>query len=113
MASETPKRASMWSFPQAPPEFRALFPKGGEGDWLVYVPQGEREILEPSLLRWQRVYPVTSTELTDQSMVYWGAPRDAMLMIAQQHRPIPAQPPAGTERRAAVRVKIECPSRYE
>jgi hypothetical protein len=113
MASETPKLVSIWSFHEAPSEFRELFPEGGDADWVAYVPCPQRQVFEPSLLRWHGVYPVTSAELPDRSVVYWGAPREAIRLIIEQVRSgaglIPAQP----ERRAAIRVQIVCPSRYE
>lgn len=113
MASETPKRVRIWSFHQAPPEFRELFPEGGDADWVAYVPLAERPVLEPLLLRWRGVYPVRSTELPDRSVVYWGAPREAMRLITEQGKSVTDRTPAGNERRAAVRVQIVCPSRYE
>jgi hypothetical protein len=113
MASETPKLVSMWSFLQAPPEFRELFPEGGSTDWVVYVPVPQRQILEPSLLRWQGVYPVKSEDLPDGSVVYWGAPREAMRLITEQGKSLSGGTPAGEERRTAVRVQMVCPSRYE
>jgi hypothetical protein len=113
MASETPNRIRMWSFDQVPSEFRELFPDGGNSDWVVYAPPDQRQVLEPSLLRWREVYSVRATELPDRSVVYWGAPRDAIRLIAERGKPLIGRPPYGEERRAAVRVKLECPSRYE
>jgi hypothetical protein len=108
---ETPKRVSIWSFHQAPPEFRESFPESGPHDWVVYVPLAERPIMEPSLLRWRDVYPVRSTELPDQSAVFCGAPSEAMRLIVEQGHSINGR--KGTDRRAAARVPIAYPSRYE
>jgi hypothetical protein len=113
MASETPKRVSIWSFHQAPPEFRESFPDGREADWVVFVPQAERQILEPSLLRWRSIYPIRLTELPDRSVVYCGAPREAMRLIAEQGKSAVVQPTDSKDRRAEARIPIACPSRYE
>lgn len=113
MASETLKRASMWPFRQAPPELRGLFPEGGDVDWVAYVPQSLREVLEPSLLRWRGVYPVRSAQLPDRSVVYWGAPREAIRLIAERGKSVTGRIPTGIDRRAAFRVQIACSSRYE
>lgn len=103
----------MWSFHQAPPEFRELFPEGEGTDWVVYVPPPQRRVLEPSLMRWRRVYPVRSTELADRSVVYWGAPREAMRLITAERVTPTGEAPYGEERRAEVRVRVAYPSRYE
>jgi hypothetical protein len=103
----------MWSFHQAPPEFRELFPAGAGDDWVTHVPLEQRQMLEPTLLRWNAAYPVRSKELEDRSVVYWGAPRLAMAFITERGKPIAGEPPDDKERRAAMRVRLECPSRYE
>jgi len=103
----------MWAFPHAPLEFQELFPEGAETDWVVYVPPAQRKVMEPSLLRWRGVYPVKSTELPDRSAVYWGAPREAMRLVTEQGTSPTAGTPPGKERRAAVRVHVVYPSRYE
>jgi PilZ domain-containing protein len=112
MASETPQRVSIWSFHLAPPDFRELFSEGGDADWVVYVPPAQRRIVEPSLLRWRDVYPVRSVELTDRSVVYCGAPREAMQMITKKGKSV-VGPTPDKERRAADRVQIVYPIRYE
>jgi len=103
----------MWSFGQAPPEFQTLFPEGRHSDWVVHVPESERHELEFPLLQWRPVYPVRSTELADRSVVYFGAPREALKLIAERGERITTPLPPDQERRAAVRVRIECPSRYQ
>jgi hypothetical protein len=113
MASEPPKLVSMWCFRQAPPEFQELFPQGWGSDWVAYVPPAQRQILEPSLQRWRVVYPIGSIELPDRSVVYWGAPRRALQSVTEQGKSVTGGPPAGNERRAAVRVRAVYPSRYE
>src|SRR5262249_16023139 len=69
--------------------------------------------VEPLLLRWQRVYPVKTAELADRSVAYFGSPREAMDLIAAKSKPLEAPVPGGIERRSAVRVRIDCQSRYE
>jgi hypothetical protein len=113
MASATPNLVAIWSFHHAPPEYRELFPEGGETDWVAYVPLEERSVLEPLLLRWQGVYPVRLKELADRSAVYYGAPREAMRLVAQQSTSVISETPAGKDRRAAVRVPVELLSCYE
>lgn len=103
----------MWSFGQAPPEFRTLFPEGRDSDWVVHVPESDRHEVEFPLLQWRPVYPVRSTELADRSVVYFGAPREALKLIAERGERIATPLPPGQERRTAVRVRIECPSRYQ
>jgi len=77
------------------------------------VPQDRRQFVEPVLLPWRRVYTVRSAELADGSVVYWGAPREALRTIAEQGKAVPGGAPDGHERRAAVRFRLECPIRYE
>jgi hypothetical protein len=103
----------MWSFRQAPPAFRELFPEGAEDDWIACVPSPESEVLQPLMRLWNSVYPIGSRELPDRSVVYWGAPRRAMQWIIKHGSSVSVRPPAGEERRAAVRAQIVCPSRYE
>ena len=111
MASENSNRVRMWSFRRAPREFQRLFPEGRDSDWVAHVPEPERDAVESSLLQWRPVYTVRFAKLADRSIVYFGAPRDALQLIGE--RGMLADPlPAGRERRAAVRVRIECPSQY-
>jgi hypothetical protein len=112
MAPRSQKRVQVWSFGKAPQDLQALFPQGKDPDWVVQVPQPDRSAIEPSLLQWQNVYPVESKELPDQSVVYWGAPREALQFVPEQ-KVIASSPPAGAERRAAPRVSINCSVRYE
>ena len=53
-----------------------------------------------------------SAEHADGSMVYFGTPREAVSLIADRGTTIRGPLTAGHERRTAVRVRIECPSRY-
>ena len=113
MASEASKQVRMWSFRRAPLEFQILFQEGeDEPDWVIHLPQPVRHLVEPLLLRWQPVYPVKSAELSDGSVAYFGAPKKAMDLIAGRP-PVIGAIPGGSERRRAVRVQIECQSRYE
>jgi c-di-GMP-binding flagellar brake protein YcgR len=102
----------VWSFGNAPEDLQALFPQGRDPDWVVHVPEPDRSAIEPSLLQWQSVYPVASKELPDQSVVYWGAPREALQFVPQREL-VASSPPEGAERRAAPRVSIDCSVRYE
>src|SRR5579862_3431875 len=110
MASEPPKTVSIWRFDQTPPEFRELFPEGVDADWVAYVPCAERDTLEPMLQRWQGVYPIRYTELPDRNVVYFGAPRHAIQVIAEQSKSALDLGVDRRERRSAVRVPIKCPS---
>jgi hypothetical protein len=90
-----------------------MFSAGSDDDWVTHVPAQQRQLLEPTLLRWQAAYPVQCMELTDGSAVFWGAPRLAMAFITERGKPIVGSGPGDHERRASVRVRFECPSRYE
>lgn len=103
----------MWSFRQAPPEFQTLFREGKDTDWVAHAPESERQAIEPSLLQWRPVYPVQSAELADRSVVYHGAPREALDLIAEIDAPVAGSPSTGQERRTANRVAMTCPSRYK
>jgi len=113
MSEETSQRVRVWRFRGAPTEFRELFPEGKDDDWLVHAAESELRIIEPSLLGWRRIYPVKSVTLADGSTVFWGVPRDAVMSLAKLGKTATDMPPRGTERRAAARVRIECPLRYE
>ena len=113
MASETPKPVRMWSFRQAPPEFQRLFPEGSDSDWIAHVPESDRPAVEPSLVQWRPVYAVQLVELKDRSAVFLGAPREALEMILEHGEPVTGSLLAGQERRAAIRVRLECPSQYK
>jgi len=77
------------------------------------LPNTELRVIEPSLLGWSRIYPVKSVTLADGSTVFWGVPREAVMSLAKLGKTATEMPPSGTERRAATRVRIECPLRYE
>ena len=103
----------MWSFRHAPREFQSLFREGKDTDWVAHAPESERQAIEPSLLQWRTVYPVQSAELADRSVVYHGAPREALDLIAEHGAPVTGSLSAGQERRTGIRVAITCPSRYK
>ena len=103
----------MWSFRHAPREFRTLFREGKDTDWVAHAPESERQAIESSLLQWRPVYPVRSTELADRSVVYHGAPREALNLIAEHGAPVAGPLSANQERRKGIRVTIICPSRYQ
>jgi hypothetical protein len=77
------------------------------------VPAPERLTVEPYLIRWRPVYPVASMELSDQSVVYCGAPEESLHLIRKRGRPARGLPPGKAERRAEVRVQLEWPSQYQ
>ncbi len=112
MDPRSQKRVQVWSFGNAPENLQALFPHGRDPDWVIHVPQPDRSAIEPILAQWQNVYPVASQELPDQSVVYWGAPREALQFIPER-KEVASSPPAGAERRAAPRVSIDCSVRYQ
>jgi len=103
----------MWSFYKSPREFQRLFLEGRDSDWVAHVPESERHAVESSLMHWRPVYPVRLVELKDRSAVFHGAPRLALELIAERSKPLIGPLPTGQERRAAVRVQIDCPTRYE
>jgi len=103
----------MWSFRQAPREFQMLFREGKDADWLAHAPESERPAIESSLLQWRTVYPVQSTELADRSVVYHGAPREALDLIAESGAPVTGALFTSQERRTGIRVAMSCPSRYK
>jgi hypothetical protein len=103
----------MWSFFHSPREFQRLFPEGRDSDWVAHVPESERHAVEFSLLQWRPIYPVRLMELKDRSVVYHGAPREALDLIAERGKPLIGPLPSGRERRTAARVQIDCPTRYE
>jgi hypothetical protein len=102
-----------WFYRSAPVRFRELFPEGRDPDWLVHVPKRFVRSAESLLLRWRPIYPVRSVQLADGSFVYFGAPSEAINIVANKHRQPSTSPPFGQERRSGVRIPIECRGRYE
>jgi len=113
MFSGIQKRVRTWFFSDAPAEFQAIYPDGRGRDWVALVSGEQRNLVEPWLLRWRRIYPVQATELEDRSVVYLGAPREALRLIAEGTAQVSGPLPDGRERRRAARARIESPSRYE
>lgn len=113
MSPDPPLPANMWRYSQAPIEFRELFPESVASDWVAHVPQSQRQVLEPLLLRWNHIYPIRSSELPDHSTVFCGAPRRALELLTRQSQPATGAELNAEERRAAVRVQLLFPSRYE
>jgi PilZ domain len=103
----------LWPFRTAPPRFRALFREGKDPDWLANVTHPVADIFDPYVLRLKQLYPVSSVRLPDESVVYWGAPREAISVIASRFTQpnVVAFPPI--ERRLGVRVPLQCALRYE
>jgi hypothetical protein len=85
----------MWSFRNAPPPFRALFPEGKSPDWVVHVPRSLLPESEAYLLRWQQSSPVRSVELPDGGVVHWGASRETIGSIADKGESSAISPRAG------------------
>ena len=71
------------------------------------------DIFDPYVLRLKQLYPVSSVRLPDESVVYWGAPREAISVIARQNSQpkVVAFPPI--ERRMGVGFPLSCPLWYE
>jgi len=113
MADDTPQRVHIWRFQRAPVELRELFAEGKSDDWLVRAAEPDLTIIAPSLLGWRRIYPVKTVTLADGSTVLWGAPREAVTLIANSGKSAADILPSGIERRTAERVRIECAIRYE
>ncbi len=113
MSEDTAQRIRIWRFRNAPANFRSLFPHGHDADWIVHAAESELRIIEPSLLGWRRIYPVEVLNLEDGSSVFWGAPRAAVASIAGLGSPALGTGPDGAERRASLRIRIECPLHYE
>lgn len=112
MIEQTSQRVQIWRFARAPRQFKKHFPEAAGQDWLVHAIVSVFPTIEPSLMAWRPVYPVKVVRLEDGSSLFWGAPREAIALA----NPAPSvfdAPPHGIERRAAVRVRIECPLRYE
>jgi len=112
MAEDSSQRVRIWQFRRAPEEYKLLFPEGKDHDWLVHAADSEFRLIGPSLLAWGRVHPVKSITLADGSTILWGAPREAAASLAKLGQII-EKPPSGAERRAAARVRIECPIKYQ
>ena len=113
MAFQVTGRVRMWSFYKSPREFQRLLLEGRDSDWVAHVPESERPAVESSFMLWRPVYPVRLVELKDGSAVYHGAPRLALELIAERGKLLIGPLPKGQERRTAVRVRIDCPTRYE
>ncbi len=113
MAEDSLQRVRIWRFCGAPPEFQQLFPDAQGYDWIAHAAALENEIIGPSLLGWRSIHPVKTVTLADGSTVFWGAPSAAVASIAALGKPAAETSPTGAERRTAVRIRIDCPARYE
>jgi PilZ domain len=103
----------LWPFRKAPSRLRALFREGKDPDWLANVTHPAADIVDPYFDRLKQLYPVSSVRLPDESVVYWGAPREAISVIASRYTQpsVAAFPPI--ERRNGVRVPLSCAMWYE
>ena len=112
MALQTP-RICLWPFHKAPSRLRELFREGKDLDWVASVPEAITGFTENHFLRWQQFHTVSAVRLPDGSVIYWGAPRESITMIADQHTQPHSAAPAGTERRVGARVALACATWYE
>jgi hypothetical protein len=112
MALQTP-RIQLWPFRRAPLRFKALFLEGKNADWVASVPEPLAGVIEPHIFRLRKLHPVSSVRLADGSIVYWGAPRESMTLIADQFAQSSGVASPGKERRIGVRVPLACAMRYE
>jgi hypothetical protein len=103
----------LWPFRKAPSRFRALFRDGKDQDWLANVTHPVADIIEPYFVRLKQLYPVSSVRLPDESVVYWGAPREAISVIASRYTQPNAVAFPRIERRMGVRVPLSCAMWYE
>ena len=112
MALQTP-RIQSWPFLKAPRRLKAFFREGTSTDWVASVPESLAVFTESHFQRLRQLHPVSSVRLPDGSMVYWGAPREAITSIAVQHSHPELVAPPSKERRAGVRVPLAWVMRYE
>jgi len=112
MALQTP-RIQSWPFRKAPRRLKALFREGNNTDWVTSVPESLAVFAESHFQRLRQLHPVASVQLPDGSIVYWGAPREAIALIAGQCNQPEAVAPPRKERRIGVRVPLACAMRYE
>jgi hypothetical protein len=103
----------LWPFRKAPARFRALFREGKDLDWLANVAQPVADIISPYFVRLKQLYPVSLVRLPDESVVYWGAPREAISLIAGRYTQPNVVALPRIERRMGARVPLSCPIRYE
>ena len=113
MAEDSSQRVRIWRFRRAPKEFQRLFPEARDYDWIVHAAEPDYRIVGPSLLGWRSIYPVKAVTFADGSTVLWGAPREAIALLAKLDHQVTATPYPGIDRRTAVRIRIECPTRYQ
>jgi hypothetical protein len=112
MALETP-RIRLWQFRKAPSWLKALFGEGQDVDWVASVPEPLVDVFEPYYFRLRQLHPVSSVRLPDRSIVYWGAPRESITLLARQHAQPSVVAHSGRERRIGVRAPLACAVRYE
>lgn len=113
MALQTP-RIQSWPFRKTPARLQALFPEGKEMDWVASVPAPLADITESHFLRLRQLHPVSSVRLADGRVVYCGAPRESITLIADQNaKPNVVTPFDDRERRNGTRVPLACTVRYE
>lgn len=113
MALLTP-RIQSWPFRKTPARLQALFPEGKEMDWVASVPAPLAGVTESHFLRLRQLHPVSSVRFPDGRVVYCGAPRESITLIAGQHaQPNVIAPLDERERRNGRRVPLACTVRYE
>jgi hypothetical protein len=102
-----------WPFRRAPRRLKALFREGHNTDWVTSVPESLAVFAESHFERLRQLHPVASVRLPDGSTVSWGAPREAITLIAGQCTQPEVVAPPTKERRIGVRVPLACATRYE
>ena len=112
MAFEMP-RVRFWQFRKASSRLQALFREGKDTDWVASVPESMASFVEPYFARWRKLHPMSSVQLPDGSIVYWGAPRESITLIADRYPQPDGVAPPGGERRIGVRVPLACATWYE
>ena len=109
MGRNEPDRSIAWQFRKAPAEYQDLFSEGSASDWLVYVPEEMQSAIEPELVRWRPVYPVSMRVLADRGLVYHGSPGEALKTMTAG---LGTESVAPVERRTMPRVRFDQASRY-
>ena len=112
MALQTP-RIQFWPFRKAPARLQALFREGKDTDWVASVPKPMADFTESSFLRWRQLHPVSSARLPNGRIVYWGAPRESITVIAELFPQPDLVASTDKERRVGARVPLTCTTWYE
>lgn len=112
MTLQTPQ-IRVWPFRKAPARLQAMFREGTAMDWVASVPGPLAAITESHFQRLRQLHPVSSVEMSDGSVVYWGTPRESITRIAERYAQHDGIASVDRERRMGTRVPMDCPIRYE